>query len=293
MGNSQPKPLVVRESGFLYVHELANEKVGAKKTCLFLIDPQNDFVLPTGSLSVPGAEADCKRIASLVSNHLPDISEVFITLDTHQKLHIAHPMFWINAKNECPQHFTKITVEDVEKGVWKVENPQHESWALQYVRGLKKGGRFDLVIWPEHCLVGSTGHAVYEPLMNAIHEWELLKKSSPTFIMKGNNAFTEHYSALKAEVPMAGDPSTLLNTALIARLKEYDTVIIAGEALSHCVNFTVRDLVANWPKSERRRLRIVSDGCSSVTGFESAGEAFVADMKKLGITFVTAENAFQ
>lgn len=277
---------------FLYYRSLASDPPFSQKTCLLLIDPQNDFVLPSGSLSVPGALADCDRVAKSLSENLDKVGDIFITLDTHQKYHIAHAMFWINAKGERPAPFTHISVQDVENRTWFAENEHHRKWSLEYVTKLKKGGRFELTIWPEHCLVGSQGHGVYEPLLKAIHEWEKLKKSSCNFILKGNNAFTEHYSAIKAEVEMDDDAKTFLNTNLIKQLKRYDRVLIAGEALSHCVNFTVRDLLANMSKEEIKRICVISDGSSCVTGFEQAGAAFMEDIKSKGVRFVPAAEAF-
>jgi nicotinamidase/pyrazinamidase len=282
---------------FLYKHKLKGEPWGERGSggntiALLLIDPQNDFVLPTGSLSVPGAQADCDRLARAISENKEKISDIFVTLDTHERYHIAHPIFWTNDRGEHPKPFSTITPEDVNGGVWRTTRPAHAAWAKDYVAKLKAGGRFQLTIWPEHCLIGSTGHAVYDPLHQAIHEWEACHQTGTTFVMKGNNAFTEHYSAIKAEVTMPEDPRTYLNTLLIQQLLKYDMVVIAGEALSHCVNFTVRDLVGNISRADLQKVVIVSDGCSPVRGFEAAANKFTTDMAKLGIRFASAAEVF-
>ena len=59
---------------------------------------------------------------------------------------------------------------------------------------------------------------------------------------KGSNPFTEHYSALMADVVDPDDESTILNTDFIDIIKEYDIILGGGEALSHCYANTFRDI---------------------------------------------------
>lgn len=63
-----------------------------------------------------------------------------------------------------------------------------------------------------------------------------------------------------------------LNQSLINVLKHADKVVICGEALSHCVNYTVRDLVDAWPAERIQDLVLLTDCASSVPGFEAAGQ---------------------
>lgn len=278
---------------FVYFSSLKSVKiVRRKRTCFLLIDPQNDFVLPTGSLSVPNAVDDCERIRQAMLENVLNIDAIFVTLDTHQKHHIAHAVFWRNSKGECPAPFTLISSSDIERGVWFTKEKKYQEWAETYVKQLEKGGRFQLTIWPEHCLVGSEGHAVYKPLFDAINVWEEQTGFPADFTLKGNNEFTEHYSAIRAEVPMKEDKNTFINTYLLKVLTSYDRIVIAGQALSHCVNFTVRDIVANVSRETANKIFVLSDGCSSVRGFEAAGEKFVNDMKAKNIRFIKAADAF-
>ena len=41
-----------------------------------------------------GANEDAARVARMIIEHLDDIDEIFITLDTHYPLHIAHACSW-------------------------------------------------------------------------------------------------------------------------------------------------------------------------------------------------------
>ena len=131
---------------------------------------------------------------------------------------------------------------------------------------------------------------------------------------KGANPFTEMYSGLKAEVQVPGDPTTAMNTALVARLLRAERVLVGGEAMSHCVNYTVRDLVEQWPAERRAQVAsrppalagmklrpsrlpprplplpqivVLTDGASAVVGFEAAAEEFLKDMAAQGCTLCT------
>lgn len=49
---------------------------------LLVVDPQVDFH-EGGSLAVPGALADSKRIAGVIRDHAEDIDELVVTMDSH------------------------------------------------------------------------------------------------------------------------------------------------------------------------------------------------------------------
>ncbi|RLN96673.1 hypothetical protein BBJ28_00002295 [Nothophytophthora sp. Chile5] len=239
--------------------------------CLLVIDQQVDFH-PGGSLAIPTANEDAARITSFISKHAAKLQQIVLTLDSHQRYHIAHGIFWENAAGESPAPFTLITAESVETGVWKPRNPSLKEYVLAYTKSLEASGKFTLCIWPEHCLVGSPGHNIVPNVLAAALEWTKQSLRPIQYVMKGSNSFTEHYSALKAEFELPYDPATSLNQSLIDSLKLADKVIVCGEAISHCVNYTVRDLVDGWPKERVGDLVILTDCASPVPGFEEAGE---------------------
>jgi nicotinamidase-related amidase len=260
---------------------------------LLVIDPQNDFVDPTvGALYVPGAEEDM-RLAAMVDRLRGKLDDIHVTLDSHHTAHVAHPMFWKDQKGAHPQPFTTISVEDVENSVWTTTRPAMFKRGLEYVQTLRKNGRYDLVIWPPHCLIGSPGHAVFAPLFRSLCEWERSRFAVVDYVTKGSNVFTEHYSAVKADVPDPGDASTQINTAVIRTLEEADVVAIAGEALTHCVANTVRD-IADGFGDERlvSKLVLLTDATSGIPGFESHADSFLREMRARGMqTATTAQFA--
>ena len=253
--------------------------------CLFIIDPQVDFH-EGGALAVRGANADSTSIASILDRYGHKIERVVVTLDAHHRMHIAHGCFWTNAKGESPDDFTEITAEDVRSGKWAPRQPEMRKWALEYCQKLQAGKRFTHTIWPEHCLLGTPGHAVSPLLLPALRNWSETRKRNITWVLKGQNNRTEMYSALKAEVELEDDPTTKLNTDLIATLATHSLVIVCGEAKSHCVNYTLRDLLQGWPPNRKTAdLVLMSDGTSPVDDpkAKAAAETFEADMRKAGV----------
>lgn len=256
---------------------------------LLIVDPQNDFCDPEGALFVPGADQDMKvRLPAFIRKHTNRIKNIHVTLDSHHKFDIAHPIFWRDNSGNRPQPFTVISAKDVEAGQWKTAVPNLQERALQYVQALKKNGRYPLCIWPEHCLIGSWGHNVVRELFEALLEWEN-NFAIVHYNIKGSNPYTEHYSVIQADVPDPSDPDTQANVDLINRLfEETDIVAIAGEASSHCVANTVRDIIhiVDDPKFIRK-IVLLTDAMSSVPGFEKYASDFFEEMKARNITLRT------
>ena len=284
-------------------------------TTLLIIDPQNDFH-PGGSLEIPTADADAERTARFIREHAHRIDRIVVTLDSHQRVHIAHGIFWKageagergergeQAKNPPP--FTIITSDDVARGKWMAADASKQRAAEEYVRMLEEKGRFKLCVWPEHCIIGSPGHNVRPSILAAINEWAASRMREVTFVWKGQNCLTEMYSALGAEVPVESDERTHLNTGLIRTLRESSRLFVCGQALSHCVNLTVRDLVASMtpgpmevdhptgplgPLGPPESICVLRDCTSAVPGFEDAGAAFLEDMRAKGVRIVTTRDA--
>lgn len=261
------------------------------KVHLLVIDPQRDFCNPNGSLFVTGADKDMDRLALMVKRLNRKLDDIHITMDSHRKVDISHPMWWKDSSGKHPAPFTLITASDVESGRWTTTQPGAYSRSLKYLRALDATKRYPHVIWPEHCLIGDEGHSLHAGLSEAVHEWEQNRFAMADFVTKGSNPWTEHFSAIQAEVPDPEDPSTQVNTGLVRTLEEADIVLLAGEALSHCLANTARDIVKNFvdPKYTRK-LVLLTDASSSVTGFEKYGTDFTSELVGLGMQTATTEN---
>lgn len=256
------------------------------KTHLITIDPQIDFCCPNGSLYVPGADKDMERLTKLINRTGDKIEQIHVTLDSHHLLDIAHPIFWKDSNGKNPAPFTIISADDVKNGKYQTTHPAMLQRATKYVNTLATNGRYPLCIWPPHCLIGSEGYAIYPELFKAFLGWEESRFKMLDLVTKGSNFWTEHYSAVKADVPDPEDSSTLINSPLIKILKTADIIVIAGEALSHCVANTIRDIADEFGPEQCKKFVLLEDCCSNVPGFEHFGEAFVRDMSSIGMQVV-------
>jgi nicotinamidase-related amidase len=230
--------------------------------CLLLIDVQNTFCIPDFELFVGGktgngAVEDNQRLCEFIYRHLGVITTIIPTLDTHTAMQIFHPIFWVNAQGEHPTPAaTNITPTDIEQGIWQVNpavahsltNGDYElliKQALHYVKQLSQNGKYPLIVWPYHSMLGGIGHALVSSVEEAIFFHSIARQSQAQFELKGENPFTENYSILRPEVLIGWDnqPIGKKNTNLIQQLLKYDAVIIAGQAKSHCVAWTIEDLL--------------------------------------------------
>jgi nicotinamidase/pyrazinamidase len=260
----------------------------SKRIELLIIDPQVDFCDPSrGALYVPGAEHDMARLAAMIRRVKGKLDDIHVTLDSHHFIHIAHPIFWKDSKGAHPPAFTRIGRADVEEGVWTPTVPGMYRRALDYVRRLEENGRYDLTVWPPHCLIGSPGHAVFPELFAALTDWES-RFAFVDYVTKGSNILTEHYSAVQADVPDPADVSTQINTRLIRTLENADLVVIAGEARTHCLAHTVRDIANNFgDDSFVSKLVLLTDAASDIPGFEPHAQNFMSEMVGRGMQLST------
>jgi len=280
---------------------------------MLLIDVQKDFH-PGGSLAIESAGADAERIAGIIAKGTMD--RLVVTMDSHHKLHIAHPKFWIGGEDgkSHPAPFTIITSDDIKNGVWKprdnlkipfghgrlidssMMNTTYDengnldllAYVIEYATALESKGRFKLCIWPEHCLIGSMGHNTVDCIQTVMDQWSESTGGSIEFIPKGENLLTEMYSALKAEVPI--NAQTDYNQSFLDTLVTCDRLYIVGQAMSHCVNYTTRDIIDKWPKDELHKLCVVTDCMSPVPGFDKEAQEFVDFLKEVGVETCLAAN---
>jgi nicotinamidase-related amidase len=230
------------------------------KICLVAVDVQNAFCIPgfelfVGGRSGTGAVDDNRRLCEFIYRNLDVITQIAPTMDTHQAMQIFHSAFWVNDKGEHPAPFSLISQEDVMEGRWKfnpalgdslgLDQDYAQRHLLNYTKTLREGGKYDLAIWPYHAMLGSIGHALVPAVEEAIFFHGIARCSQPDFQVKGNNPLTEHYSVLGPEVLEGpdGEPIAPKNVTFIERLLQFDAVLIAGQAKSHCVAWTIDDLL--------------------------------------------------
>lgn len=255
-----------------------------KKVALLIIDAQNDFCSPKGSLFVPGSEEDNQRLSSWILNNKEEIAYIGCTLDSHQVNDIAHPGYWRDKNGNHPSPFTAITVDDVKNGAWSAVKPQH---AVDYLQKLQDEGEYSHVIWPEHCLIGTWGHAMDENVMNAMIQWSRGGKSIQ-FVTKGTHPDTEHFGGFEAQVPIPNMPMTQYNLGLQKTLEKYDVVYLAGQARNFCVVNTLKQMVDKAPELAKK-LIVLDDCMSDVPGFDGLGKDIWDRATSLGVKISTSD----
>ena len=193
---------------------------------VLIVDPQNDFH-PSGTLPVPGADEDSKRIATFIKNNKARIHNIIVTLESRAQYHISHPLFWKGVTGSPPKVFTVISNQDIRNKVWvpRAEGKDVLEWCLTYTTNLEEKGMRKLTIWPEHCIVGSTGHAVVPVINEALQDWAMVSNRPVKYVMKCQSWKTESYSALEAEFVDPADFSTSMNMDLLYTLRMSDQVL--------------------------------------------------------------------
>jgi len=281
-------------------HQIQAAKSDATKTALIIIDAQNTFCIPGFELFVGGktgigAVEDNRRLCEFIYHNLGSITQITATLDTHTAMQIFHPIFLVNAKGEHPAPLTLISSEDLSHARWKFNpaiansldiTPEYgQAHLLHYAQELKERHKYDLTIWPYHVMLGSIGHALVPAVEEAIFFHTIARSSQADFEIKGGNPLTEHYSAIGPEVLDGPDGAAIAKRSrkFIQKLRQFDRVIIAGQAKSHCVAWTIADLLGDILEHDPKLVRKVYllEDCTSpvvVPGIvdysEQADEAF-------------------
>ena len=297
-------------------HMLLPASSDSKSICLLLVDVQNTFCIPDFELFVAGrsgtgAVDDNRRLCEFIYRNLARITQVNCTLDTHQAMQIFHAVFLIDANGDHPDPLTVVTEEAVRKGRWRI-NPEiceplgisaeyGQRYLRHYARTLKQESKLDWTIWPYHAMLGSIGHALVSAVHEAIFFHGLARYSLPNFEIKGSNHLTEHYSLFGPEARTGPDGEQIAekNRKFIQKLTEFDYVLIAGQAKSHCVAWTIEDLLNDRVTQEKGfadKIYLLEDCTSPVVvsgtvDFAEEADAAFAKFEKAGMHLVRSTDS--
>lgn len=291
------------------IHPAAHDH---KRVALLLIDVQNTFCLPqfelfVGGRSGKGAIEDNVRLSAFIYENLDIITSILPTLDTHTAAQIFHPCFWIDRSGKHPPANTIITIDDLTAGDWKVDpalvpalgfasTAELERYARHYVSNLASQGKYPLIVWPYHAMLGSIGHALVAAIEEAVFFHGMARKNPARMIQKGDHPLTEYYSAIQPEINFDADgrPLGIFSAQLAEQLAGFDRIIIAGQAKSHCVAWTVMDL-QHWMNKHApakiKNIYLLEDATSSVVvpgllDFTEAADARFREFAAAGMKVV-------
>ena len=295
-------------------HRIAGAASDRLRVGLLLVDVQNTFSLPGFELFVAGrsgrgAVDDAARLTEFLYRNLETITRIHATLDTHSAFQIFHPAFLLDENDRPPAPMTAISLEDVEAGRVRV-NPETagalgsgdaaflDRHLLHYCRLLSRDGKFRLMVWPYHAILGGIGHALVSAVEEAIFFHTIARESQASFELKGASPLTEYYSALRPEVLEDDEGRALAprNEALLETLLSYDALLVAGQAKSHCVSWTLNDLLDEIRRRNpelARRVYLLEDCMSPVVApgvvdFTEDAEKAFRDLEAAGMHRVRA-----
>lgn len=248
----------------------------AEKVIVVCIDEQLDF-MPDGSLGVPNADKDVERLTKFIYENMDGISKIAVSIDTHIPHQIFHPCWWIDKDGNHPAPYTVITLKDLDEGNYKAVIKPIES--RDYVKHLEEDGKKNLIIWPYHCIQGTTGCALDNQFTNMVYFHEVSKKSVPITIVKGQDPLSEMYGIIRPEYDTKG----YINISFLNLLAKYDKIIIAGEAKSHCVLETIKQILEHFAGQPEvtNKIYILEDCMSPIPGFEDATEEAFENFRKV------------
>ena len=252
------------------------------RSWLMLIDVQNTFCIPDFELYVGGrsgrsAVEDNARLCEFIYRNLGNITHITATMDTHSTMQVFHAVFFVDKDGNHPAPYTDIHAEELKGGNWKFNPvlagefgiaPEYgQQMMVHYAEELEKKGKYALTIWPYHAMLGGIGHALVSSVEETLFFHSIARNTQYEIEIKGDKPFTENYSVVGPEVltgPM-GESLGIHNQKLIEQLQKYDRLIIAGQAKSHCVAWTVQDLLndINAVDPELAKKFYLLDDCSS------------------------------
>ena len=241
-------------------HGLQPASSDSTKTWLMLIDVQNTFCIPdfelyVGGRSGRGAVEDNGRLCEFIYRNLGSITHITATMDTHRIMQVFHAIFFVDKDGHHPAPYTDIHISELRDGKWMFNSalasplgipPEYgQQMMIHYAEELQKSGKYELTIWPYHAMLGGIGHALVSSVEEAVFFHTIVRFAQSEIVIKGDRPFTENYSSIGPEV-LTGPMDEVLGThdpRFIQQLQEFDRLIIAGQAKSHCVAWTVSDLL--------------------------------------------------
>jgi nicotinamidase/pyrazinamidase len=193
---------------------------------LVVVDVQNDFC-PGGALAVPTGD----EVVPVINALVPAFPLVVATQDWHPPGHAS----------------------------FASSHPGHHPLDVIELAGLQQ------VLWPDHCVQGTTG-AAFHPGLNV--------RPMRAIIRKGTDPEVDSYSGFRDN--RAGHP-----TGLAALLRELDVsaIVVVGLATDYCVAATALDALGLGFAAE-----VWLPACRAVGFPPGHAEKTLADLKAAGVT---------
>jgi nicotinamidase-related amidase len=231
--------------------------------------------MDNGALGVPNATKDVENMTRFIYDNMEKISSIAVSIDTHNPFQIFHPCWWIDENGNNPPPFTAITLQDLDDGKWRaIINPIA---SRDYVENLEKDGKKVLVVWTYHCLQGTSGCSLENQFANIVYFHSVAKKSMTQRLVKGQDPLSEMYGIIKPEY----DKKNYINIDFLNKIEKFDKIIIGGEAKSHCVLESIKQILEHYQNNVEvtKRIYILEDCMSVIPTFEQPTEEAFEEFK--------------
>jgi nicotinamidase/pyrazinamidase len=193
-------------------------------SCLLVVDVQNDFV-PGGALAVPGGD----EVVPVINRLVARFEHVVLTQDWHPRRHISF----------ASSHPGKQPFETIE---------------------LAYGAQ---VLWPDHCVQGTSGAALHP---------DLDATKAELVIRKGHHAGIDSYSAF-----LEADRKTTTGLAGYLRERGFGKLHVCGLATDFCVAWSALDA-----RAAGFEVTVIETACRAIDLDGSLARAW-SDMAAAGV----------
>ena len=235
---------------------------------LLLVDVQNTFCIPGFELFVAGASGqaaveDNRRLAEFVYRNLGAITQMVPSLDTHHAMQIFHAAWLTDAQGNRPDPMTLVTADDAREGRWRVDpevaaaagvDPRVRPappGALHAPAGRPRQVRPDRVALPRHAgrhrpragVLGGGGGVL--PRAGPAQRAAVLRQGRA-----GADRALLDAGPRGHRGPGRRRASATVDHDLVQTLLGFDAVIVAGQAKSHCLAWTIDDLLSHHSVQE-------------------------------------------
>ncbi|KKN42820.1 hypothetical protein LCGC14_0709520 [marine sediment metagenome] len=286
--NYRPNTAMIQAAAASWAQRHNLRPVGSDGTRvhLLIIDDQADFSFKGAPLYVAGRSGTGamdahQNLVEFIYRNLSCISEITCTLDTHVPYQVFFNSAHLDESGNHPEANTIITADEYRHGKYR-PNPAMAKqigvtpvWLqkqfIHYCEQLEQSGKYSLMLWPYHCLLGTEGHRLAGVVDEARLFHSFARGAANTPSVKGGNPLTENYSIFRPEVTTCHDgrpiPGVQVNTQLLDQLLAADVVPVAGLAASHCVKTSIEDLLGYIQKQDpslARKVYIMRDCTDSV-----------------------------
>lgn len=264
--------------------------VNAEKNALIIVDAQNCFI---DELPIYGATLSPNFISEKINNNIQDIDYIAVIKDTHSKNEINNKINWINSTGHHPSDLDVINRYDIGVNWWPTSVSLE--YAKTYSDYLYKNNKEPIMMWPDHCILGTEGHNIINSIQNALNNWEKERNLKVIILEKGLNVYSEQYGILpEARFPIVLNDKniTLMTNEVIHILTTYSNITIIGDEYSHSVLPVLKDFYEisyDWLKLPVEHSPVINLNHNIIDEFQENTRNF---LKWLGKKFGTLIDDF-